>query len=542
MPKRICFLALLLLLAGLLLANRTVAEWEPMRGVLIRHPFGIPLDLIREMAETDTVYILVQNASAQTQATNTLSASNVDLENCVFIIAATNSHWTRDWGPQSVFIGDQTLGLVDQIFDGYPWVPGVRESARYADDDAVNPILAAYFGMPVLDFPAYLTGGNFMSDGRGVFFSTAQMLSENFALMNSDAFLDLATQVLGMQSYHFTINPEFYGIQHIDCWAKLLDEDTVLVKELPLSHPEYARAEQLAAFFAATLNSYGKPFRVIRIFCDTYSGTNAAAYTNSLILNNRVYVPLFGIAADQQALQTYTDAMPGYEVLGFTGSWYYYDALHCRTMGIADGEMLRIEAARPDPVTSIMGTDLILTARIKSYGAHALLPESMSCFYRINESVDWMSQPLIPGEEENEFQATIPDLLNGDTLQYYFTAADQSGRSIRKPIMAPEAIFTTTIEAPVSLMNFHVPSAVSIKLYPRPARSHFNLEVTGEIKDQISLQLYNLRGQQVLHTLLPRDQKSHRIDMSAQALGSGIYFVKLTADGQVIRDKILIVK
>ena len=45
---------------------------------------------------------------------------------------------------------------------------------------------------------------------------------------------------------------------------------------------------------------------------------------------------------DDDALESYEEAMPGYEVLGFTGSWESTDALHCRAKGVADRGMLYI--------------------------------------------------------------------------------------------------------------------------------------------------------------------------------------------------------
>ena len=35
---------------------RNISEFEPMSGVLIRYPFGIPIDLIEEMALDVTIY------------------------------------------------------------------------------------------------------------------------------------------------------------------------------------------------------------------------------------------------------------------------------------------------------------------------------------------------------------------------------------------------------------------------------------------------------------------------------------------------------
>ena len=83
---------------------------------------------------------------------------------------------------------------------------------------------------------------------------------------------------------------------------------------------------------------WGVPYNVIRIYCPY--GT---AYTNSIILNDKVLVPIFNSSYDDVALDTYRDAMPGYEVIGFTGSWYDNDAIHCRTMGVPDRYHLQVE-------------------------------------------------------------------------------------------------------------------------------------------------------------------------------------------------------
>jgi hypothetical protein len=57
-------------------------------------------------------------------------------------------------------------------------------------------------------------------------------------------------------------------------------------------------------------------------------------YTNSLILNNKVFVPISNSSWDDDAIESYQAAMPDHEILGFTGSWVSTDALHCRAKGI----------------------------------------------------------------------------------------------------------------------------------------------------------------------------------------------------------------
>jgi agmatine/peptidylarginine deiminase len=65
----------------------------------------------------------------------------------------------------------------------------------------------------------------------------------------------------------------------------------------------------------------------------------AAPYTNSLIFNNKVFVPNLDIPGDVGALETWKEAMPDHEVFGFTRdrgmrNWTYTDSLHCRTKAL----------------------------------------------------------------------------------------------------------------------------------------------------------------------------------------------------------------
>ena len=361
-PLGVTILAMLLALAVPTQAEpiqpvRMCAEWEPADGTLVRYPFGIPGSLVRELAADDSLFILVETQGLENQCRDYLSSLGVDLDWVRFILTPTYSIWTRDWGPHSVFDGDGIWGITDPIFDGYPWVPpgpppaerAVEPGRGWEEDDAINATLAAEWNAPLHSLPAYCTGGNIMADGYGTAFSTRQMVNENTPLWTEAEFLDLAEQYLGITDYQIMNNTEDQGIQHIDCWAKLLDEETILVKRPPEWHSEYARIEGNVALLEAMTNCHGRPYKIVRIDAPAYQGSDVAAYTNSLILNKKVLVPLFDIAGDEPALQTYRDAMPGYEVLGFQYSnWYYYDALHCRTMAIFDRFMLRIAHLRLD--------------------------------------------------------------------------------------------------------------------------------------------------------------------------------------------------
>ncbi len=495
---------------------RAVAEWEPAFGALIRWPLGIPSSLVVELASDDSLYVLVRNQSQENQARNTFSSWNVNLDHCRFIHAPTNSHWTRDWGPHSVFDGNGEWGITDPWFNGYPWVPplsvpgdqigqgcegpspGDRHGRanvadkmgrdpdegdgeggfRYADDDAVNAALAAELGCGLFMMPAFCTGGNFMADGHGTAFSTEQMYRENAPYMDEAGFRALASEYLGIDNYVFLGGTENNGIQHIDCWAKLLDEETIMVKRPPVWHEEYARIEANIQILEGLTNCYGRPYRIVRIDTPPYDGYNVAAYTNSLILNRKVLVPLFGIAGDQAALQTFQDAMPGYEVLGFYGAWYHYDALHCRTMGIFDRHMLRIVHRRLDEETPVAAGFEVAALLDDRSGAG---PDfgSLWVHWRLEGGTTWTPVELSPMAAPDSFMAVIPAQPIDSVVEYYIEAASLSGRHEFMPRPAPDGFYSFRVVGDPSSAGSRTwsPSQARLAIHPNPSPGDFSIRL-----------------------------------------------------------------
>ena len=92
---------------------RNIAEFEPMEGVLIRHPVGIPYALIKEMAKDLVVYCATGNSQA---ASSDFSQQGINMNNVTFINSALESYWTRDYGPWWVTDGDGKISIVDVIY------------------------------------------------------------------------------------------------------------------------------------------------------------------------------------------------------------------------------------------------------------------------------------------------------------------------------------------------------------------------------------------------------------------------------------------
>jgi agmatine/peptidylarginine deiminase len=104
---------------------------------------------------------------------------------------------------------------------------------------------------------------------------------------------------------------------------------------VPESDYRYADFEFVANYFALQTSSWGDPYQVYRVY--TPGDYPYTPYTNSLILNKKVFVPITGSQWDDEALLAYQAAMPGYEIVGIMhDTWETTDALHCRAKGIAD--------------------------------------------------------------------------------------------------------------------------------------------------------------------------------------------------------------
>ena len=169
-----------------------------------------------------------------------------------------------------------------------------------------------------------------MTDGMGISASSTLVFEENPSQSQNQIRAKIE-EYLGVPNFHVIDDPNNTYIDHIDCWAKYLSPTRVLIREVPASHPQYDEIEETADYFANTVNEWGEPWEVHRIWTP-----NDQPYTNSLILNEKVLVPVTGSNWDDEALAVYQEAIPGYEVLGFTGSWESTDALHCRIKGIPD--------------------------------------------------------------------------------------------------------------------------------------------------------------------------------------------------------------
>jgi agmatine/peptidylarginine deiminase len=396
-----------------------IAEFEKQQSVLIRYQFGITYELIAALSQESVVVTLVGSTSDQTYVTNQYANQGVNLDNCEFIIAPTNSVWTRDYGPWFIFDGNDEMGIVDFTYNR-PRPLDNAVPAKVADDLGIN-----LFAMDIAT-----AGGNYMTDGMGISASSDLIYEENQNYTPAEVD-QIFEDYLGIHTYHAVPDPNNTYIDHIDCWGKYLSWDKILIRSVPQSHPQYDEIEATADYFASQTSSFGTPYRVFRVYTP-----NDQPYTNSLIVNDRVFVPIVNSSYDAEALAVYEEAMPGYEVMGFTGTWQSTDALHCRTKGIADINQVHIRhipLVGEQPVQS----NYEITATVKAFSGAALLNEAPVLNYRINGAA-WQMMPMT-NTSGTDYSAVLSGMEQGSQVDYYIYAEDELGNFNNHPFVgAPD--------------------------------------------------------------------------------------------------------
>lgn len=365
--------------------------------------FGIPNDLIIKMQQLNKpepvhIFILCNDKNEKYNIVQSLKETAIE-QNLAFnpelihlIPWDTDTYWTRDFSPWWVQFKDSGhFGIAKHIYTtlgggSVGMVEGAEEvnpregSGIFRCNDDYGAVKISDFlnapirrwnkahwseekklpKIPVHNwfFSGLLNvGGNYMVTKNGVIASSYLVATQNELPTDVDTesekpsqktlkkrmlyIMEQTNRFLGANTYHVFTDPTGTYIGHIDCWAKFLDDYKVIVAQ---SENEKINAgfDSIAEFFE---KAHFEVFRVmcpdICVFTEMGVETTTAPYTNSLLLNKCVYVPLAGKNYedyDRAALKAYKDALGDYEVIGVIGKpetpWLGTDALHCRTNAI----------------------------------------------------------------------------------------------------------------------------------------------------------------------------------------------------------------
>jgi len=474
--------------------------------------------------QVDTVYIMVDQWPTPTDTNVVLGyiqSLGTMATNMRCIPANYTTSLIRNYGPYSgyaSFGGDLERFYYDAEYT----------LSYNPDEDSIPAQLAHYMSWPLADIPLEMNGGNVIHDGILRGFSTSAMLDNNPDLNESEV-RNLLLDHFNLNQWTF-LEPLQYGEgserKHLDKFMQIVDFETILVSSYPESAADYDVVEQNVSLLQELTDAFGRPYTIYRLpVAPADDGTwphsigdEIRTYTNSLIVNNKVIIPSYGIHFyDSTALAVYQMAMPGYEIHQKNISALSSISAGLRNIGLTlpQTHYLRIEHKKITGQQTYQ-PDMQITCLSKA----GELVEEMWIHYKINQDTSYSVSPvyLVCPEHFGVIEGLNPE----DTVHYYLEAIS-STTTTTYPLSAPEGNFTFWFEV-VSQTPEIDPSAQA-SIYPNPTDGSIRI-VLDEGVHAAQLSVYSLSGSLLWQQAVTNHQ---RINLSDN-ISTGVYLAKIQWD------------
>ncbi len=414
----------------------TPAEFDRLRGVLITWIWGsynyVFREIVREAVDVSKVYIVVGSSGEQSNVNDYLQSGGVPRDSVEFMIYPRNSVWNRDYGPWFINEEGNTQGMVDFIYN--------RPRPL---DDTLSWYLGADWSIPVYGSPLTHAGGNFMVDGKGTGFASTLIYEEN-QWHSHDEIDSLMLAYSGLDQFIVLprIHVEYTG--HIDLWTKMLNDTLVMVGEYAPGHVNYARLNENADSIARCTSREGQPFRVVRIPMPWSSSSAPPSYLNSLFVNGKILVPLWGEAEDDTALFIYEQVLPDHEVVGIDCSSMSGSggAIHCITMQVPSERFLHVKHEPLGETQDTLNPRRVVAKVITSSG---MVAESTEVYYRTNGGIFETTGLTEVVDTPGVYEGYIPAQSGHDTVEYYCVGKNEEGIRRSTPSHAPSYVYTYVV-------------------------------------------------------------------------------------------------
>ena len=339
------------------------AEWERHEGTWLQWPhdeqkkgFQLKLErtwltMVDALQRHENVRIIVLDDRHRDHVAYQLRFFGISLANVDFHLIPTDDIWARDNGPIFVVDGAGDLAITNWKFNGW----GNRY--RHHLDDKVPAAVGKSLSLPVFDAPLVLEGGAVEVNGTGTFMATRTSIIDPHRNPDLDKseIEDILRQYLGIQHCIWLSGAgrgecEHWGDEtdsHIDIVARFTNESTVLFNWTDdSSDPRHAMFARHRTELEEAVTESGKRLTLVPLpvpelgvhrvspLGEQHSTTlTDAAYSNYLVANGVVLVPVFGNTNDERAKSIIGEQFPGREIFGIDCVSLNEDggAIHCVT-------------------------------------------------------------------------------------------------------------------------------------------------------------------------------------------------------------------
>lgn len=484
-----------------------------------------------------------------------------------------NAFWMRDFGPYGIYHGEQdSLALVEMTY--YP---------DRVIDNAFPSFLAEQLNLNIFHSNVEMEGGNYMNDswGHNIY---SDVLYDN----NQDDLGPLFVDDSGYISYSYkepmtkrqvddeikqflpasntTILPALWcdgGTGHIDLYLKFIDEETLISPEFPsVFNNQYFydyKTVQANQNKITKLNStYNRNYKILKMPVPTsdygtYNATDCLSffedprnYINGLIVNKSFIVPIYSNNfngnkdGDNAALELLKSYLPGYNIVGIDSRLLTTmgGAIHCVTMQIPADNPIRIWHPSITGLQELESEFPIIAKLRNRSGINTAV-----CKWKKNYKGEWNTIDLNLNDSIYSNSIVASDFTESDTVHYYIEVTSNNGKTIRKPLVAPDGCFSFYFNNASSVNQLANKNFVLHPPQPNPSISIANLYVEIPDYSHIKITISDLLGNEietVFNDFLNKGR--HSISVFTEKYSSGVYFIRMLAGNGIIQTQKLIIE
>ena len=486
---------------------RAAAEWEEVEYLVVRWTDAYK-NILRQIVEAGVaeckVIITTQNESS---VTSYLTSQGVSMSNVEFLNAGSNSIWIRDYAGNTIYSDDVgERAYADWIYNRPRPLDNIMPTAHanmigmpiYVTDTGTNDLVN--------------TGGNYMSDGLGNAFASKLILDENasnnpygVSAKTEEEIDGIMFEYMGINNYIKMETLPYDEIHHIDMHMKLLDEETILVSRYPDGVADGPQIEENIEYVLSNFQSpFGTPYEIKWIDAPpstsgSYPDTGGyyRTFSNAVFINKTILVPTYRSEVDEPALAYIQELLPGYNVVGIDvdnsneNLIASLGAIHCITHTIGVDDPLWIIHQPLDDANA--NSTVTLNAMIK----HISGVNTATVFWREEGATDF-NQTSMSLVSDSDWSADLSISSSSTNIEYYISAESISGKTLTRPIVAPNGFWTILVE---NLSNEEWAFNNISAPYPNPTRGNISFNLN-QIEGKINVSIFNVLGQKLNTTTL----------------------------------------
>jgi len=163
------------------------------------------------------------------------------------------------------------------------------------------------------------------------------------------------------------------------------------------------------------------------------------------------------------------------------------------------------------------------------------------CIWRIKGTANWNTIDLVDsaGYKIGDIKSSFKLMSNSTAIEYYISATSNNGKTITKPIVAKTGGYYTFYFSPTTTLEELDPARnFAMNPIPNPTNGNFAIPVSFDREMEVNAYVTDVLGKRISTIEFGRKNNGMsklEFDLSGQA--AGMYFIQITANGQLLDTK-----